>query len=52
MMFFVTGASGLGERASLPELRQILPAIDWHDFDALGVPEPCPRQWRPVTTER
>ena len=26
--------------------------MEWHDFDALGVPCPCPREWRPLTTER
>lgn len=51
MLFFVTGASGSGKSASLPGLRAGLPEIDWHDFDERGVPVPCPRGWRPQTTE-
>jgi len=51
-MFFLTGASGSGKSASLPGLRTALPSIDWHDFDEFGVPAPCPREWRPQTTER
>ena len=52
MMFFLTGASGSGKSASLPGLRVALPSIDWRDFDEFGVPSPCPREWRPQTTER
>jgi hypothetical protein len=51
-MFFVTGASGSGKSASLPGLRVALPTVDWRDFDELGVPWPCPGEWRPLTTER
>jgi hypothetical protein len=51
-MFFVTGASGSGKSACLPGLRAALPAMDWRDFDELGVPSPCPPGWRPLTTER
>jgi hypothetical protein len=52
MMFFLTGASGSGKSASLPGLRVALPSIDWRDLDEFGVPTPCPREWRPQTTER
>jgi hypothetical protein len=52
MIFFLTGASGSGKSASLPGLRAALPSIDWRDFDEFGVPSPCPREWRPQTTER
>jgi hypothetical protein len=52
MMFFLTGASGSGKSASLPGLRAALPDMDWRDFDAFGVPSPCPREWRTQTTER
>ena len=51
-MFFLTGASGSGKSASLPGLRAALAATDWRDFDEFGVPSPCPREWRPLTTER
>ena len=51
-MFFLTGASGSGKSASLPGLRAALPTIDWRDFDEFGVPSPCPREWRPLMTER
>jgi len=52
MMFIVIGASGSGKSASLPGLRATFPDIDWRDFDEVGVPSPCPREWRPRTTER
>jgi hypothetical protein len=52
MMFFLTGASGSGKSASLPGLQAALPMMDWRDFDEFGVPSPCPRGWRPLTTER
>jgi hypothetical protein len=52
MLFLLTGASGSGKSATLPSLRAALPTMDWRDFDAFGVPSPCPRQWRPQTTER
>jgi hypothetical protein len=51
-MFFLTGASGSGKSASLPGLQAALPAMDWRDFDEFGVPSPCPREWRPLMTER
>lgn len=51
MMYFVTGASGSGKTTALPGLADALPEIDWHDFDDVGVPLPCPREWRPLTTE-
>src|SRR6516162_2303046 len=51
-MFFVTGASGSGKSASLPRLQAALPTMDWRDFDEFGVPSPCPREWRALTTER
>ena len=51
-MFFLTGASGSGKSASLPGLRAGLPTMDWRDFDEFGVPSPCPREWRPLMTER
>src|SRR5215467_6864740 len=28
------------------------PSINWRDFVDVGVPSPCPREWRPRTTER
>jgi hypothetical protein len=52
MMFFITGASGSGKSACLPGLRATFPSMDWRDFDEFGVPSPCPREWRPRTTER
>jgi hypothetical protein len=52
MMFIVTGASGSGKSASLPGLRASFPDIDWRDLDEVGVPSPCPREWRPRTSER
>lgn len=51
-MFFVTGASGSGKTACLSGLRDALPGMDWHDFDEVGVPDPCPPDWRPRATER
>ena len=51
-MLFLTGASGSGKSASLPGLRAALPKMDWRDFDEFGVPSPCLREWRPLTTER
>src|SRR5262245_21606468 len=52
MLFFLTGASGSGKSASLPGLRAALPTMDWRDFDEFGVPSQCPREWRPLMTER
>jgi hypothetical protein len=51
-MFFLTGASGSLESASLPGLRAALSRIDWRNFDEFGVPSSCPPEWRPFTTER
>jgi hypothetical protein len=51
MVFFITGASGSGKSAALPGLRAAFPDMDWRDFDAVGVPQPCPPEWRPRTTQ-
>src|SRR5713101_2643512 len=51
MLLLVTGASGSGKSACLPGLRQVLPDIEWHDFDEVGVPASCTSEWCQRTTE-
>ena len=51
MLFFITGASGVGKSACLDGLKAAHPAIAWHDFDSVGVPDPCPPDWRAKATE-
>jgi hypothetical protein len=51
MLFFITGASGSGKSTCLPLLMSEAPEIAWHDFDEVGVPSPCPPEWRAQTTE-
>lgn len=51
MLFFITGASGAGKSTCLAALREAHPTIRWLDFDSVGVPDPCPFDWRAKTTE-
>jgi hypothetical protein len=51
MVFFVTGASGSGKTACLPNLRELLPDIIMYDFDEIGVPDGADTAWRQNTTE-
>ncbi len=51
MLFFITGANGVGKTACLPALARQLPNLTVHDFADLGVsanPDAC---WRQETTE-
>lgn len=51
MIFFVTGASGSGKTACMPELARLLPEVALHDFDEPGVPAGVDGIWRQQTTE-
>lgn len=51
MIFFVTGASGTGKTACMPELARLLPEVALHDFDEVGVPAGADKVWRQRTTE-
>lgn len=51
MIFFVTGASGSGKTACMPELARLLPQAALHDFDEVGVPPGAGKVWRQATTE-
>ncbi len=51
MIFFVTGASGAGKTACLPELGRLLPEVALHDFDEVGVPPGADKAWRQRETE-
>jgi hypothetical protein len=51
MLFFITGASGVGKTACLPALARQLPDFTVHDFADLGVPENPDARWRQETTE-
>ena len=50
-MIVVGGASGAGKSAVRPELTRLLPAIAWHEFDSVGVPNDPDTGWRPRTLE-
>ncbi len=51
MVLFVTGASGSGKTACMPELARLLPGVPLHDFDEEGVPPGADKVWRQRTTE-
>jgi hypothetical protein len=51
MIFFITGANGVGKTACLPTLARQLPDFGVHDFADLGVPENPGARWRQETTE-
>jgi len=51
MIFLVTGASGSGKTACMPELARLLPEVALHDFDSVGVPPGAEKVWRQRTTE-
>jgi hypothetical protein len=51
MIFFVTGASGSGKTACMPELATLLPEVALHDLDELGVPPAAANAWRQQATE-
>ncbi len=51
MIFFVTGASGSGKTACMPDLARLLPDVDLHDFDEVGVPAGADKRWRQETTD-
>ena len=51
MLFFITGANGVGKTACLPALARRLPDFAVHDFADLGVPENPDARWRQETTE-
>ncbi len=52
MLFFITGANGVGKTACLPHLSRLLPDFVVHDFADLGVPPSPDARWRQETTER
>jgi hypothetical protein len=49
MIFFVTGAYGVGKTACMPHLRQLLPQVVLYDFDAVGVPPNARAVWQQTT---
>jgi uridine phosphorylase len=51
MIFFVTGASGSGKTACMPDLARLLPSAEVRDFDSLGVPPNADKVWRQQSTE-
>jgi len=51
MIFFVTGASGSGKTACMPDLARLLPSAEVSDFDSLGVPPNADKVWRQQSTE-
>ena len=51
MLFFITGANGVGKTACLPALARLLPDFVVHDFADLGVPANPDARWRQETTE-
>lgn len=51
MLFFITGANGVGKTACLPALARLLPDFAVHDFADLGVPKNPDTRWRQETTE-
>jgi len=50
MLFFITGANGVGKTACLPALARQLPDFAVHDFADRGVPENPDARWRQETT--
>ncbi len=48
--YFVTGAEGAGKSSIIPILKQLLPDMDIHDFDEVGVPLNPGLKWRLDTT--
>jgi len=51
VIFFLTGASGAGKTACMPDLARLLPEVALHDFDEGGVPPGAGKVWRQQTTE-
>ncbi len=51
MVLFVTGASGSGKTACMPDLARLLPGVALHDFDEVGVPPDADKVWRQESTE-
>lgn len=51
MLFFITGANGVGKTACLPLLARQLPDFTIHDFADMGVPANPDAHWRQETTE-
>jgi len=51
MLFFITGANGVGKTACLPALARQLPDFTVHDFADLGAPADPDARWRQETTE-
>jgi hypothetical protein len=52
VIFFVTGASGSGKTACMPDLARLLPDVALHDLDEVGVPAGADKAWRQRTTEQ
>lgn len=52
MLFFITGANGVGKTACLPILKRLLPDFSVHDFADLGVAPSPDARWRQETTEQ
>ena len=50
-MIVVSGASGAGKSAVLPDIAKLLPAVSWHEFDSIGVPGDADTAWRQRTLE-
>jgi hypothetical protein len=51
MLFFITGANGVGKTACLPALARLLPDFVVNNFADLGVPANPDARWRQETTE-
>ena len=47
ILYFISGASGVGKTAVIPHLKTLLPDhFEVHDFDERGVPNNAGHQWR------
>ena len=52
-IYFVTGASGSGKTAVMPNLKELLgDNIAVYDFDDIGVPDDADKKWRQESTEK
>jgi hypothetical protein len=51
--YFVSGASGSGKTAIIPDLKKMLgDDVLVYDFDDIGVPEGADKKWRQESTEK
>jgi len=50
LLYFITGAEGVGKSSIIEILKKRFPDMDVHDFDEIGVPDNPDLQWRHDTT--